>query len=249
MDATALRWVLAIIGIVTIAGVYLYSKYQKQLRHRAAIKTLSQDEVESGVIEDEHLSRELSSIHSMLDDNLADHDIQQIKINPALDSADKVSSHDNNEANKNNKKTSHQLAQEITAIGTENLVAHVLKHADDQLITGAELLNAFKHLGLEINEQGYGEFEQNPIAQYRLAALSENGSFDNISDPQFNTVGVVCFFDLSQVELPLTCYELMLKKIDELVRLLHLKVYNQDLRLMTLQHVTDMREKLKVHES
>ena len=43
---------------------------------------------------------------------------------------------------------------------------------------------------------------------------------------------------------PLGCYEIMLKKVDELVRILELKVYSQDLDLLTLQHVTDIRKKL-----
>ena len=37
MDATALRWILAIIGVLVIAGVYLFTIYQNRLRRNAAI--------------------------------------------------------------------------------------------------------------------------------------------------------------------------------------------------------------------
>ena len=36
----------------------------------------------------------------------------------------------------------------------------------------------------------------------------------------------------------------MLKKIDELVRLLEIKVYDESLLLLTLKHVTDTRQRL-----
>ena len=55
---------------------------------------------------------------------------------------------------------------------------------------------------------------------------------------------MVCFFDCSCYEQPKGCYELMLKKVDELVRILDLKVYDENLQLLTLQHVTDTRKRL-----
>jgi FtsZ-interacting cell division protein ZipA len=115
-------------------------------------------------------------------------------------------------------------------------------------LTGIELLNAFKHLELEINHEGYAEAADSPVAQYRIANMSRDGSLNEISDSQFYSYGIVCFYDASTLDLPLNCYELMLKKIDELVRLLELKVYNEDLQLLTLQHVTEIRERLKGFE-
>jgi FtsZ-interacting cell division protein ZipA len=253
MDATALRWVLAIIGIVIIAGVYLYTVHQQKLRRRAAIKTFTHEELETGIIEDEMLSRELSSINSMLEDELKEKDLKKIKINPALDSEQKHSLHVKSEASAKVKqkeaKITLQLPRLLDEIEQEKLVVHVLKAADDRIMTGSDLINAFKHAELEINEMGHAEFAQNPVAEYRFANITMDGSFNSIADAQFNSYGMVCFYDLSAVQLPLTCYELMLKKIDELVRMLDLNVYDRDLNLLTLKHITDMRDMLKVHES
>jgi len=248
MDATSLRWVLAIIGIVILAGVYLYTLYQQKLRRRAAIKTFTHEEIESGVIEDEHLSRELSSINSMLDDDLIDSDIDQIKINPALNSADAPALSPKTQTDRATAKVSVELPRAMSTIDDDKLVAYVLKHADDRVLTGSELLNAFKHAAMEINEQGLAEFSQNPVAQYIVANMTADGSLNEITDPQFFSFGIVFFFDMSETELPLSCYESMLKKVDELVRLLQLKVYDQNFQLLTLQHVNDTRDRLKVYE-
>ena len=73
--------------------------------------------------------------------------------------------------------------------------------------------------------------------------LTSSGSFGDLSE-QALSQGLVCCINLEKCEFPLDCYELMLKKVDELVRLLDLKVYDQNDELLTLQHVTDIRKKL-----
>ncbi len=249
MDATALRWVLAIIGIVVLVGVYFFTLYQQKLRRRAAIKTLTQDELESGVIEDTTLRRELSSIRTMLKDEIVEQDLQQIKINPSLDTDNESSYRPEPVKKAKENPVDLKFPETLNAIEAEHLVLLVLKHPDDSVITGSELVNAFKHVGLEINEQGHGEIDQNPMAQFRFINMTLEGSFKNIADPQFYTYGIACFYDVTQVDLALTCYELMLQKIDELVRVLELKVYNHDLELLTLEAVKATRDSLKGYES
>ena len=52
MDASALRWVLAIIGIVLLLGIYLYGLHQSRLRKRAAVDTFTREEIDSAFIEE-----------------------------------------------------------------------------------------------------------------------------------------------------------------------------------------------------
>ena len=236
MDATALRWVLAIIGIIVIGGVYLYTVYQNKLRQRAAVKTLTQKELESGQIEDELLSQELSSISNMLDQDIVQKDITDIKINPALDA---------NISTSQKVKQAIHLPHIMYQIDQSNLIAHVLKHADDRVLTGQEIANAFKHTGLYIDDEGFARPEDTSGALFKLANMTASGSFKDLQDPQFYTYGMVCFFDCSCYEKPQSCYEVMLKKVDELVRMMDLKVYDEDLQLLTLQHVTNTRNRLR----
>lgn len=242
MDATALRWVLAITGIIVIGGVYLYTLYQNKLRRRAAIKTYTQQELDSGQIEDQVLSREISSINNILDEEDLNRDITDIKINPAMD----VSMLETR-----SKKPAVHLPQIMAQIETHNLVAHILKHSDDRVLTGQEIQQAFRHTGFVVGDDGFGQLEDAEFSHFKLANMTASGSFNELNEAQFFSYGMVCFFDCSSYKQPNTCYELMLKKVDELVRVLDLKVYNEDLQLLTLQHVTDTRKRLEAacHES
>jgi FtsZ-interacting cell division protein ZipA len=235
MDATALRWILAVIGVVVILGVYLFSVYQSRVRRNAAIRTFTQDELESGVIEDESLRDELSHISSMLDEEVKHEDIEKIKITPEQETRVEVSAP---------KQPNPVLPSDLLQIAKENRVAHVLKPDDAHLLTGEEVKNALQHAQLDLQDDGLVRSEIEAIGDFVLANLSQDGSLSELDNPQFTTAGLVCYFDYTQCQQALGCYELMLKKIDELVRVLDLKVYDEDLQLLTLQHVTDTRSRI-----
>lgn len=246
MDASALRWVLAIIGVVVIAGIYLYSLYQEKLQRRAAIKTFTQDELEAGLIEDENLTKELSNINTMLDDDIDKHELNGIKINPGLeDDAKKQESKESGSRKLESKKTPPLLPELLTEIHPDNLVVHILKRADDQLLTAEELTDAFAHTGFTLDSNFYFRLNDNTGIKLELVNMTASGSFNKINDPGFCSAGLVCYFDKKQCKQPVRSYDLMLKTIDELVKVLDLKVYNQDFQLLTLQHVTEIRTRIK----
>lgn len=238
MDSSALRWVLAIIGILVIAGVYLYSVYQEKLRRRTSMNTFTKDELEleKGLIEDENLRRELSSINTMLDAELDNNEIKDISINPGIEA----------ETRKTPPKTkTAQLPPQLLDVDESLLVAHVLKPIDQRLLTGSELLEAFATAHLKRTEEElFCVMEQQQI-HFFVADMTESGSFRDIRSEDYHCSGFVCFFNRSDTSTPIEDYEKMLKVIDELVRLLDLKVYSQDLQLLTLQHVSETRERVK----
>lgn len=240
MDATSLRWVLGIIGVLLIAGIYLYSLYQNKLRRQAAIKTFTHEEIESGFIEDETLRQELSNINAMLDEDINENEIRDIKINPGLETP-------SNSVLSNIAEV--ELPSVVCDLLPDHRIAHVLKPLDDRLLTAQELRNAFTHTGFILNEQNRFKLENNPTAQFQILNLTTTGSFQDINEEQFTTSGLVCCINLTECSQPLGCYEIMLKKVDELVRILDLKVYSQELDLLTLQHVTEIRKKLSDDKS
>ena len=240
MDATSLRWVLGIIGVLFIAGIYLFSVYQSKLRRQASVETFTREEMESGFIEDEALRQELSNINSMLDEQVNDSEIQDIKINPGLE----VESKAEYSSTKKNELLEIELPRMVCELLPDYRIAHVLKPLDDRLLTAQELRNALTHAGFVLNADNRYILEENPDAQFQILNLTAAGSFQDIDKEQFTTRGLVCCINLSECTAPLSCYEILLKKIDELVRILDLKVYNHELDLLTLQHVTEVRNRL-----
>lgn len=250
MDASSLRWVLAIIGVVVIVGIYLYSIYQDKLRRRAAIKTFTHEELETYFIEDENLKKELSNIDALLDEKISDDDISEISINPGLEDDTKKQQAMDSVSNKSGsnksgpQKTPLQLPDFLAEINPDNLVAHILQRSDDQLLTAEELSSAFAHTGFELDNNNFFALNDDTGLRFDLLNMTDKGSFENFDDPEFCSPGLVCYFDTGQCDYPVRSYDLMLKKIDELVRVLDLKVYNHDFQLLTLQHVTEIRTRI-----
>jgi FtsZ-interacting cell division protein ZipA len=235
MDSTALRWVLAVIGVVVIAGVYLFSVYQNHQRRGAAVKTFTRDELDSEIIADEEFRHELSNINTMLDQQVDAPDLGDIRINPALDG-------DQRPARRGGPLV--EVPRQIFEVGDEDRVVHVLKAADDRVYSGQEIAEALQHAALDMPRQGQVEVPVDEDSVFLVVALSADGSLGGLDDPDFFTHGLVCWFDRARVASAAACYELMLKKLDELVRATDMKVYDEQLHLLTLRQVTETRNRL-----
>jgi len=235
MDASALRWVLAIIGIVLLVGIYLFSLQQRRLRKRAAMETFAREEIDSAFIEDEQLRAELDKLHQIMEQSNAQENFDQIKIKPAIQADRALSSQPAPEL---------FIAQAIAAVDAENLISYLLKHPDNRLITGEEIETAVRHTGFEINQQGLLEMREQGALCFTMTSLSSPGDFSDMGELDFSTLGLQCFIDLEQNANPKLSYEVMLKKIDELVRIMKLKVFQPNQDLLTISDVTQIRKQL-----
>jgi FtsZ-interacting cell division protein ZipA len=112
------------------------------------------------------------------------------------------------------------------------------------LIVGEEAQSAVQQADLQLNPDGLLEYREEDELAFQIASLSEPGNFNEIEDLNFSTLGFNCFIDLDSCANPRLAYEAMLKKINELVGIMDLKVYKPDLELLTISDVTGIREKL-----
>ncbi len=138
------------------------------------------------------------------------------------------------------------IADVVASIEDDRVISYLLKHPDHRLITGEEIVNAINHVGLLINAENYLEFRQHGEVQFTIASLSDPGDFTGVEQLDFNTLGFICFIDLDATSDAGKSYEVMLKKIDELVRVLSVKVYQSSQDLLTISDVTQVRKRLKV---
>lgn len=242
MDATALRWVLAIIGVIVVFAIYLYSVYQGKQRRRAAIKTFTHEEVESGFIEDESLRNELHNINTMLHK-----DSEQ---EAGAETENREPSEQSTQSEPPLKANEFELPLEIMKLQPQQRIAHILKPLDNHLLNAQELLSAFSQLGFELDDNYRMREQDSTQESCVIFNLRANGTFKGIDEDDFTTHGLVCFINIAECHYPLGSYEAMLKKVDELVRVLELKVYSDEFELLTLQHVTDIRRRLlEMHDA
>ena len=235
MDAGEFRWVLVAIAVVLALAIYLFGQHQARLRKRSAIETFTRDEVDSAFVEDEQLRFEMDNLNKILEDNEVEEILDEIQINPGMEV----------------EKPSLALPEPDIYMPTEladkdegRLISHYLRHIDFRLIIGEEAESAVQHVGLELNAAGLLEYYEEGELVFQIASLSEPGNFFDIEELDFVTLGFNCYIDLDSCENPRLAYESMLKKIDELVRMLNVKVYKPNHELLTISDVTEIREKL-----
>jgi FtsZ-interacting cell division protein ZipA len=235
MDVAAFRWVLVIIAILLVVAIYLYGLQQSRLRKRAAMETFTREEIDSAFTEDQQLREELDSLNEVLAENEAIDNLDEIQINPARD----------------RETTPYALPDPaiyipewLTMKDRDRVVSHLLRHDNFRLITGEEASSAVNHTGMERNAEGFLEHRIEDSTAFQIASLSAPGHFSEIEQLDFSTLGFNCFIDLDNCEHPVQAYEAMLKKIDELVRLLNAKVYQSSQELLTISDVTNIRNRL-----
>jgi len=235
MDAGTFRWVLVAIAVVLALAIYLFGQHQARLRKRSAIETFTREEVDSAFIEDEQLRFEMNDLNKILEHNEVEEVLDEIQINPGLEVEKTPLAQPDPEI---------YLPPEFADKDEERLISLHLRHSDFRLITGEEAESAVQHVGLELNAAGLLEYYEEGELAFQIASLSEPGNFFDIEELNFVTLGFNCYIDLDTCETPRLAYESMLKKIDELVRLLNVNVYKPNTELLTISDVTEVREKL-----
>jgi len=235
MDTGTFRWVLIVIAVLVGVGVYLFSVHQARLRKRSAVETLTREEVDSAFVEDEQLRSEINNLNQILTDNEVDEDLEEIQINPAREARNPPFSLPDAEV---------YVPAMLKSRDEDSLISYHVRYEDFRLITGEEADAAVNETGLELNTEGLLEFREQGEVCFQVASLSDPGHFNEIEKLDFATLGFNCFIDLDSCEHPRLAYESMLKKIDELVRLMNVKVYLPNQDLLTISDVTRVREKL-----
>ncbi len=235
MDASIFRWVLIVIALILAGAIYLYGLHQARLRKRNAIEAFTREEVDSAFVEDEQLRVEMDNLSKILSEDDHDDNLEEFRINPAEDAAGIPSAIPDPPI---------YIPPELVGKDQDRLISYHLRHCDFRLIVGEEAEAAVQQVGLELSPEGLLEYHEEDEPAFQISSLSEPGNFFEIEDLNFATLGFNCFIDLDSCGNALLAYEAMLKKIDELARILNVKVYKPDHELLTISDVTDIREKL-----
>ena len=235
MDATAFRWVLVANAVIVVLAIYLFGQHQARLRRRSAMETMTRDEVDSAFIEDEQLHVELDNLNRIIREDEDGDDLDDIRINPADDGPQTPFSLPDPDI---------FVPAMLSGRDPERVVSYHLRHGDFRLITGEEADSAVGQAGLALNGAGYLEYREDGEVAFQVASLSAPGTFNDIERLDFTTLGFNCFVDLDACADPRRSYEAMLRKIDELVRALGVKVYKPGQELLTITDVTGIRDRL-----
>ena len=234
MDAGTFRWVLIVIAVLVALGIYFYGQHQAKLRRRSAIDSFTRDEIDSAFVEDEQLRDELDNLNQILREDEGAEKIDDFVINPVEESGPQ---------------TPFTLPDpelfehpSIADRDPKRLLSYHLRHDDFRMMIGSEIDDAVRQSGLVLSEAGILECLDGDRVAFRVLSLSEPGDFNDYQSIGFKTCGLHCYIDLDDCEDVRNAYELLLKKVDKIVRVLNVKVYTAEQQLLTISDVTETRK-------
>jgi len=255
MDASLLRWILLVIGLLVILGVYLAGLHQVRMRKQAQIENFTRGDDPLDIL-DVDLHRELQNLDAVVKED-SQAVTQESVVSPSLEiqAEEKPAPIRAPQAAAVESRTvavprSLRRTTEgaSVAMPSRDLILFYLKSVSGEPVRLRFLIQILQNSGLEYGERQMYHFVDCNQILFSVAALTDDGVLDPGQAPNTTLPGVVCYMKLAQESQPQRAFEKMLQVIDFLVRGLEFKVYKPDWRLLTVDDVRNLRNKLKEDE-
>ncbi|ORU92602.1 MAG: hypothetical protein A6F72_05175 [Cycloclasticus sp. symbiont of Poecilosclerida sp. N] len=214
MEENSLRLILLGVGVIILVGIYVYDVVQKKARR--------QSEVVDGPI----ISGKAPFSAAVVDEEIAD--AQQAK------TSEKVSEADENATTPH---TEQALVVQLTVIAKSG-----------SSMTGTALQNAFTALDLKFGDMGifhrYERHDGVEIKRFHVANILEPGTFPISSMADFESTGVVLFFQASDSPNPEQVFESMLNTAKQLSQILGATLAGSNMKDLTLKDISVIQSQL-----
>jgi len=240
MDISTFRWILIIVGIVIVVGIFLFGNPDRKRKPRASRKRVHAQRVkrepaldaerrDAGDTVDGEDDRQAELAIGLPDDNdtgSAAH--AEGRIEPRLDSRPKAP----------------------PAPMPDKIVTLFLQARDNHVITGIELLDASLKSGLVFGAHDIfhriHEEDVEPI--FSMANLTKPGSFDKNAWNTMEIRGVTMFMALPGPRNALDAWDAMLATSRRLAELLHADLLDDKHEVFTRQRSLQIKEELREYE-
>lgn len=270
MDATTLRIVLLILGIVFLIAIYLYEtrrrKRETAQAHRRVLPEFNEPVISEAAISDESDSEPVmlheSDSHSTDDDTWAswdDEDTEQLKsdINgvKGLNAGDDLSQEMEMSADESLGMSEQQelfsfSAQEESPVDVPKLIIQINLKAKRQPFNGLNIMKAMNETGLVLGKlpiyQRLGS-DSRQIPQFNVASMVEPGTFPNKDFEQFETPGLTLFTQLPVPGDGMAVFSDMLFTAERLAAILDGELQDDTHSALTKQTIEHLRGQIMEH--
>lgn len=247
MDMSNLRWILVIVGIIIIAGVFLFGNPDKKRKPRASRKR----------VHAERVRREPA-----LGSNQADADTDE---NPGDDARQTELAIDHFDGSGERREprfdsSNDDLPEIDLGIPAKPKVADVplpdkiitlfLQARDNHIITGVELLDVSLKSGLVFGPQGifHRIHEEDVEPVFSMANLTNPGTFDKNAWNTIEIKGVTMFMTLPGPKNALDAWDSMLATSRRLAELLHADLLDSQRKVFTRERALLIKEELREYQ-
>ena len=234
MDNFTFRWILVVVGIVIIAGIFLFGNPDKKRKPRASRKRVHAQRVRREPVldadgsddwdnDEESDARQPELAMGGLDDSVVDSDIDSGRdtrpATPAAPLPDKI-------------------------------VTLFLQARDNHTITGVELLDSSLKSGLVFGRSDiFHRIQEEDIEPiFSMANLTKPGTFDKNAWNTMEIKGVTMFMTLPGPRNALDAWDSMLATSRRLAELLHADLLDDAHAVFTRQRSMQIKEELREYE-
>ncbi|ORU92017.1 MAG: cell division protein ZipA [Cycloclasticus sp. symbiont of Bathymodiolus heckerae] len=220
MEENSLRLILLVVGVIILLGIYFYDVLKKR-KNREEESFDASDEIErvEPVIKDE---KPFSAVY---------------------DEKELPSQIDQKESG-----ASVRSVEEIPVAEPAFVVQLAIIPVKGDVLSGSVLLSAFTRLGLEFGDMGiFHCYErQNGIEKQRfhVANLLEPGTFPVGSMGDFESTGIILFFQATDSVEATASFDSMLTVSQQLSQTLEATLVGADMSELTLEKISDIQAKL-----
>lgn len=253
----SLRWILLILGILLIAGIYWFEK-----RRAAKPRNLHTKNREPVFAEKDYPENDTVHTESMMDKNVvagqpvqqeaaarSDNDlefadladlIRDAALDPVRDAAQDMPRTTSVTTEKGDERRK-------TLLLNQNIVAIYLLARDPAGLYGSRLKQVFSTLNIHYSEQKVFHYYENKKKLFSIANLVEPGTFDLTTLNAFRTPGLAVYMLLDEVSKPEQAFAHMLRIIWELSEQLQARICDAERHPMNQQTVAEMLEAVKIY--
>lgn len=240
MDISTFRWILIIVGIAIVVGIFLFGNPDRKRKPRASRKRVHAQRVkrepaldaerrEAGEFVDGEDDRQAELAIGLPDDNETGAAVRtEGRIEPRLDSKPKAP----------------------PAPLPDKIVTLFLQARDNHVITGIELLDASLKSGLVFGAHDifHRIIEEDVEPIFSMANLTKPGSFDKNAWNTMEIRGVTMFMTLPGPRNALDAWDAMLATSRRLAELLHADLLDDKHEVFTRQRSLQIKEELREYE-
>jgi len=228
MEESALRLLLVIVGICVLIGIFFYDKIKKRPKQKSDFfdETLKVQPVISDDVSVANLRGETPAF-DMPEEQGVDHIMDTREIQP---------------------EAMRSSAEPLPVVKETMVVQLVAVPNDSTQIQGVDLLNMFTELNLEFGDMGifhrYQREEGVETQLFHVANLMEPGTFPVGNMNDFETKGLVFFFQANESIEANTSFDEMLESARAICQHFDCELMNAEMQSLTFEKIDVIRDQL-----
>lgn len=235
METSTLRWILIIIGVIIVASIFLFGNPNKKRKPKASRRDKADD---------------AQRLEPTLDGSAAENQARELELEGESSDDDLTGQREFDIGNDKPAPKPEPRPRKPAGPAPDKIVTLFLLAEDNHQITGAELLQATVHTGMEYGDMNIfhriPEGSEKPI--FSLANAAKPGYFERDEWNTFETTGVVLFLTLPAPVNALDAWDAMLATGRRMADVLHAEMLDDERNPFTRQREAQLREEMRNYD-